>query len=172
MALGSGDGAGRLTVNGLPVSGGFMIGYVHSIYRAPSAEVFTVEGRRFTMRAVVSASENVLDYYALAGTRGRTPAGGWLLRLAEPATYEELSLLTTSIGRRTLLAGGRCLPLYREAGAAEVRLAVEMTIDARGEPCRPPYNQSLFLNAAYSATDASATRTVDIQNPQDSPSPG
>ncbi|TMR10426.1 DUF1850 domain-containing protein [Nonomuraea turkmeniaca] len=148
MALGSGGGAGRLTVNGLPVSGGFMIGYVHSIYRAPTAEVFTVEGRRFTMRAVVSANESVLDYYALEGARSRTRAGAWMLRLAEPATYEELSLLTTSIGRRTLLAGGRCLPLYPDAGAAEVRLAVELTSDVRGEPCRPPYNQSLFLNAA------------------------
>ncbi|WP_188194818.1 DUF1850 domain-containing protein [Nonomuraea sp. SYSU D8015] len=145
MALGSGDGAGRLTVNGLPVgSGGFMIGYVHSIYKAPSAELFTVEGRRFTMRAVISASENVLDYYALAGTRSRTRTGAWLLRLAEPATYEELSLLTTSIGRRTLIAGGRCLPLYPGAGAAEVRLKVELTRDVRGEPCRPPYDRSFL----------------------------
>ncbi|MGI5291830.1 hypothetical protein ACQEVF_52160 [Nonomuraea polychroma] len=147
MALGSGGGAGRLTVNGLPVSGGFMIGYVHSIYKAPTAEVFTVEGRRFTMRAVLSANESTLDYYALAGARSRTRSGAWMLRLAEPATYEELSLLTTSIGRRTLLAGGRCLPLFPEAGAAEVRLAVELTLEAGGEPCRPPYDQSLFLDA-------------------------
>ncbi|MGP3960373.1 hypothetical protein ACTWPT_30630 [Nonomuraea sp. 3N208] len=147
MALGSGGGAGRLTVNGLPVSGGFLIGYVHSIYKAPTAEVFTVEGRRFTMRAVVSENESVLDYYALEGARSRTRTGAWLLRLAEPATYEELSLLTTSIGRRTLLAGGRCLPLFPDAGAAEVRLAVELTLEARSEACGAPYNQSLFLNA-------------------------
>jgi hypothetical protein len=158
MALGSGDGAGRLTVNGLPVSGGFMIGYVHSIYKAPSAEIFTVEGRRFTMWAVVSASENVLDYYALEGTRARTRAGAWLLRLAKPATYAELSLLTTSIGRRTLVAGGRCLPLYSETGAAEVRLAVEMTLDTRGEPCRPPYSQALFLDAASPCAQASPVK--------------
>ncbi|MBF8186838.1 DUF1850 domain-containing protein [Nonomuraea sp. K274] len=146
MALGSGGGAGRLTVNGLPVAGGFAIGYVHSVYRAPSAEVFTVEGRRFTMRAIVSASENVLDYYAVAGGRSRTPAGLWVLRLARPATYDELSLLTTSIGRRTLLAGGRCLPLYPATGAAEVWLTVRLTPDVHGEPCRPPYNQSFLLN--------------------------
>ncbi|MFG1702049.1 DUF1850 domain-containing protein [Nonomuraea sp. M3C6] len=146
MALGSG-GAGRLTVNGLPVvAGAFSIGYVHSIYKAPSAELFTVEGRRFTMRAVVSTNESVLEYYAVEGARTRTPDGQWVLRLATPATYDELSLLTTSIGRRTLISGGRCLPLYPATGAAEVRLAVELTPDVRGEPCRPPYSQSFFLN--------------------------
>ncbi|TMR93503.1 DUF1850 domain-containing protein [Nonomuraea basaltis] len=154
MALGSGGGAGRLTVNGLPISGGFAIGYVHSIYKAPSAEVFTVEGRRFTMRAVVSASENVLDYYALEGTRSRTEAGAWLLLLATPATYDELSLLTTSIGRRTLVAGGRCLPLYPDSGAAEVRVAVELTLDGRGEPCRPPYDGAAFSGPSQAAESA------------------
>ncbi|PZG10580.1 hypothetical protein C1J01_36065 [Nonomuraea aridisoli] len=137
VVLCSAGGTGRLTVNGLPVSGRtFAIGYVHSIYRAPSAEVFTVEGRRFTMRAVVSGSGGVLDYYALDGERARTPDGAWVLRLAEPATYEELSLLTTSIGRRTVISGGRCLPLDR---TGEVRLALELTVDVRGEPCRPPF---------------------------------
>ncbi|MEU6716703.1 DUF1850 domain-containing protein [Nonomuraea sp. NPDC046802] len=145
-AFGTGDGAGRPTVNGLPITDGFLIAYVHSIYHAPSAEVFTVEGRRFTMRAVVSAGEGVLDYYALEGSRSRLPGGGWLLRLAEPATYTELSLLTTSIGRRTLMSGGRCLPLFPPVGAAQVRVAVEARLAGRGEPCRPPYNQSFFLN--------------------------
>ncbi|HEX4817943.1 MAG TPA: DUF1850 domain-containing protein [Nonomuraea sp.] len=154
-ALGTGDGAGRPAVHGLPVTGGFLIGYVHSIYHAPSAEVFTVEGRRFTMRAVVSTSESVLDYYAVAGTRLRTPAGAWVLRLAEPAAYEELSLLTTSIGRRTLVAGGRCLPLYPESGAAEVRLAVEPTPFPRGRPCRPPFDA--FSGPSYAAAFALTT---------------
>ncbi|NRQ32166.1 DUF1850 domain-containing protein [Nonomuraea sp. NN258] len=141
-ALGSASGAGRLTVNGLPVpaSGAFAIGYVHSIYRAPSAELFTVTGRGFTMWAVVSHSENVLDYYALDGARTRTPEGHRLLRLAAPARYRELSLLTTAIGRRTLLAAGRCLPLYPETGAAEVRLSLRLTLDPRGEPCGPPFD--------------------------------
>ncbi|MGW0804646.1 DUF1850 domain-containing protein [Nonomuraea sp. NPDC002799] len=154
-ALGAGGGgAGRPTVNGLPIAGGFVLGYVHSIYRAPSAEVFSVEGRRFTMRAVVSSNDSVLDYYALDGARSRTPDGSWVLRLAVPVTYEELSLLTTSIGRRTLVAGGRCLPLFPPSGAAEVRLAVETRPGGRSEPCEPPfdgpvfgrYSQSLFLN--------------------------
>jgi hypothetical protein len=148
MALGAGGGAGRLTVNGLPVPGAFAIGYVHSVYKAPSAELFTVDGRRFTMWAVVSTTPNVLDYYAVEGARTRTPDGRWMLRLAAPATYDELSLLTTSIGRRTLLAGERCLALFPASGAAQVRLAVRLTLDVRGEPCRPPYDhsQSFFLN--------------------------
>ncbi|MEV0383838.1 DUF1850 domain-containing protein [Nonomuraea sp. NPDC050643] len=170
VALGSGGGAGRLTVNGLPVSGGFAIGYVHSIYRVPSAEVFTVEGRRFTMRAVVSVNEGVLDYYAVEGTRTRAPDGLWVLRLAEPATYGELSLLTTSIGRRTLIADGRCLPLYPATGAAEVRLALRLTLDVRGEPCA--YSQSFFLNTTYSPTEVTATRTEEVQKPHVSPDPG
>ncbi|MFC5832111.1 hypothetical protein [Nonomuraea insulae] len=145
-ALGTGSGAGRLTVNGLPVvAGRFMIGYVHSIYRAPSAEVFTVEGGRFTMRAVLSLNEGVLDYYDLEGERIRLPGGGWLLRLAEPATYGELSLLTTSIGRRTVISGDRCLPLY--PAAAEVRLKLRLTTEVRGEPCRLPYTGRLRRSA-------------------------
>ncbi|MEU8365131.1 DUF1850 domain-containing protein [Nonomuraea sp. NPDC048882] len=146
-ALGAGGGAGHLTVNGLPVVGGrFSIGYVHSIYRAPSAEVFTVEGRRFTMREVLSRNEGVLDYYAVEGERVRVPGGLWKLVLAEPVAYESLSLLTTSIGRRTVISGGRCLPLFPAEG--EVRLALRLTPGTRGEPCRPPYNQSFFLNTA------------------------
>ncbi|WP_336205020.1 DUF1850 domain-containing protein [Nonomuraea sp. LPB2021202275-12-8] len=174
LALGSGGGAGRPAVNGLvlPPSGVFAIGYVHSIYRAPSAEVFTVEGSRFTMRAVVSASGGVLDYYALDGERSRLPDGLWLLRLAVPATYEELPLIATPIGRRTLLAGGRCLPLYPASGARQVRVAVAPALDDRGVPCAPPYNQSFFLNTTYSPTEASATSTSDVQKPHASPEPG
>ncbi|MEV4566729.1 DUF1850 domain-containing protein [Nonomuraea sp. NPDC049419] len=144
-ALGAAGGPGRLTVNGLPiVAGRFAIAYVHSMYRAPSAEVFTVEGGRFTMRAVVSASGGVLDYYALEGERARLPGGRWVLRLAEPVAYRELSLLTTSLGRRTLVSGGSCLPLYPRGGAAEVRVALRVTPDVRGGPC--DQSQSFFLN--------------------------
>ncbi|WP_237106998.1 DUF1850 domain-containing protein [Nonomuraea sp. MG754425] len=170
-ALGSGGGAGRPAVNGLPVvAGAFAIGYVHSIYRAPSAEVFTVEGRRFTMRAVLSVNEGVLDYYAVEGERVRLPGDVWLLRLAEPASYEELSLLTTSIGRRTVVSGGRCLPLYPATGAREVRLTVGLTQDAHGGPC--DHNQSFFLKTMYNPTDIATISTEDTQKPQTSPVPG
>ncbi len=174
LAVGSGGGAGRPAVNGLvlPRSGVFAIGYVHSVYHAPSAEVFTVEDGRFTMRAVVSDSGGVLDYYALDGERSRLPGGRWLLRLAVPVTYDELPLIATPIGRRTLLAGGRCLPLYPASGARQVRVAVELTSHDRGGPCSPPYNQSFFLNAAYSTTEVTATSTSENQKPHGSPEPG
>lgn len=174
LVLGSGGGAGRPAVNGLmlPPSGAFALAYVHSVYRAPSAELFTAEDGRFTMRAVVSAGGGVLDYYALDGTRSRTPDGAWLLRLAAPATYEELSLLATPIGRRTLIAGGRCLPLYPDEGAREVTIRVGLTLEDRGVPCPPPYNQSFFVNTAYSTTDVTDTSTSDTQNPHGSPEPG
>ncbi|WP_187414716.1 DUF1850 domain-containing protein [Nonomuraea sp. PA05] len=135
LTLGSGDGAGCPAVNGLPVTRGFALAYVHSIYRAPAAEVFTVAGGRFTMRAVVSVNEGVLDYYAVEGQRVRLPGGLWLLRPAEPATYAELSLLTTSIGRRTVIADGRCLPLYPATGASEVRLSLALTRQPASRPC-------------------------------------
>ncbi|MEU8252318.1 hypothetical protein, partial [Nonomuraea sp. NPDC048916] len=64
-----------------------------------------------------------------------------------PATYDELPLIATPIGRRTLVAGGRCLPLYPASGARRVLLTVGLTAAGRGGPCPPPYNQSLFLNS-------------------------
>ncbi|WP_433509689.1 DUF1850 domain-containing protein [Nonomuraea sp. CA-143628] len=161
------SGAGRPAVDGLllPPSGVFAIGYIHSIYHAPSAEVFTVQGRRFTMRAVVSTSGGVLDYYALDGQRGHA-AGLWTLRLAVPAIYDELPLIATPIGRRTLIAGGRCLPLYPASGAAQVRLTVRLALDDRGGPCPRAYSQSFFLKIAYSATEATATSADATQTPQ------
>ncbi|WP_084958472.1 hypothetical protein [Thermoactinospora rubra] len=114
-------------------------------------EVFTVEGRRFTMRAVVSTSGGVLDYYALEGTRETLPGGLFRLTLAAPAAYESLDLIATPIGRRTLVAGGpsgwRCLPLFPPSGSRQVRLTVRLELEDRGGACPAVYSQSLFLNA-------------------------
>ncbi|WP_157245146.1 DUF1850 domain-containing protein [Nonomuraea typhae] len=159
-------------MHGLPLGGGgFALAYVHSMYRVPAAELFSVEGRRFTMRAVLSESAGVLDYYALDGVRSRTPEGLWLLRLATPVGYDRLDLIASAVGRRTLVAGGRCLPLHPAAGSAEVRLAVGVSPPGApsGDPC---YNQSFFLKIVYRATEAPATVTDDIQKPQGWPSPG
>ncbi|GAA0941383.1 hypothetical protein [Nonomuraea longicatena] len=112
-------------MGGLPVPGGtFALAYVHSMYGAASAELFTVEGRRFTMRAVVSTSGGVIDYYQLDGRRSRTPDGLWTLRLATPVGYDALDLIASPVGRRTLMAGGRCLALYPPSGSRELRLTV------------------------------------------------
>ncbi|WP_327085325.1 DUF1850 domain-containing protein [Nonomuraea sp. NBC_01738] len=166
LALGSGGGTGRLSVDGVPVGRGFALVYTHSMYKALSAEIFTVEGRRFTMRAVVSASGGVLDYYQLDGARSRTPAGLYVLALATPVTYDALDLIATPVGRRTLLAGHRCLPLYPATGATSVRLALAPSTAGAGGPCPAAYNQSFFLNTVYNATEASATTSVEAQKPQ------
>ncbi|MFI6813897.1 DUF1850 domain-containing protein [Nonomuraea sp. NPDC050328] len=141
----AGSGGGRPSVYGLalPPDGRFALTYVHSVYKAPSADLFQVHGRRFTMYAAVSTSGGVLDYYALEGRRESLPGGVFRLTLDSPATYESLDLLATSLGRRTLHAGGRCLALYPETGAAAVRLAPGRTFDGRGEPC-PAYSRVLF----------------------------
>jgi hypothetical protein len=121
----AGGACGSPAVGGLPVPGGaFALAYVHSMYGAASAELFTVEGRRFTMRAVVSTSGGVIDYYQLDGLRSRTPDGLWTLTLAAPVGYDALDLIASPVGRRTLMAGGRCLPLYPPSGSRELRLTV------------------------------------------------
>jgi hypothetical protein len=99
----------------LPASGEFVLRYRHSVYRAEVTETFAAAGDGFRLVAVASPSEAVLDYYQLEGRR--TAAGGW--RRLEPAASPRmgsLPLVATDVGRRTLEAGGRRLPLYAEGG--------------------------------------------------------
>jgi hypothetical protein len=99
----------------LPASGEFALRYRHSVYRAEVTETFAAAGDGFRLVAVASPSEAVLDYYELEGRR--TGTGGW--RRLEPAAtprLDALPLVATAVGRRTLEAGGRRLPLYAEGG--------------------------------------------------------
>jgi Domain of unknown function (DUF1850) len=100
----------------LPRNGGFALAYRHSYYDAAARERFSAEeDGEIRLRAIESPRAAVLDYYALAGDRTRS--GGWL-RLV-PRTqrgYEQLPLIATEVGRRSLLVGGKRHPLYgREA---------------------------------------------------------
>jgi hypothetical protein len=110
------DGRGREVASvPLPASGEFALRYRHSVYRAEVTETFAAAGDGFRLVAVASPSEAVLDYYELEGRRSE--AGGW--RRLEPAAtprLDALPLVATEVGRRTLEAGGRRLPLYREGG--------------------------------------------------------
>jgi hypothetical protein len=100
----------------LPPSGRFALAYRHSYYDAPAREVFAAgTDRKFSLRAIESPRAAVLDYYAVAGDRTRR---GRRLRLVptQQPRYEHLSLIATSVGRRSLLIGGVRHPLYgREA---------------------------------------------------------
>ncbi len=121
------DAAGaEVAAAALPADGRFALAYRHSVLRAPAEERFrALADGAFVLEAVASPSAGVLDYYELEGRRSR--AGGmWTLRLARPARFADLPLAATRVGRRTLVAGGRRLPLFpRDRPAAHVRVVVE-----------------------------------------------
>jgi hypothetical protein len=120
------DEGGREVVRTrLPESGRFALEYVHSVYRAEVSEIFAAEaGGGFRLVAIASASEAALDYYALEGRR-EVRDGRRRLEPAGSPRLERLPLVATGVGRRTLVVGGRRLPLYA-AGRAPARL--ELTV--------------------------------------------
>jgi hypothetical protein len=118
------DRDGR-TVAELPASRGFALAYRHSYYRQPALERFRIDKGGFRLVEISSPSEAVLDYYDVEGTRARHN-GWWTLRLARPAHFERMPLAATAVGRRTLVAAGKRVPLYRRDGrAAHLTIAVE-----------------------------------------------
>ena len=109
----------------LPRTGAFALAYRHSYHRRPAVERFRAVPGGFELVAIASPSAGVLDYYELEGTRSRA-GGWWTLRLARPARFERMALAATAVGRRTLVAAGRRVPLYRRGGrAAHLTIAVE-----------------------------------------------
>ena len=106
----------------LPASGAFALEYRHSYYRRPARETFRATAGGFELVAISSPSEAVLDYYEIEGERERR-GGRWTLRPARPAQFETMALAATATGRRTLVAGGRRVPLY---GAGDVHLRLEV----------------------------------------------
>jgi hypothetical protein len=111
----------------LPDSGRFALAYRHSVYGAPAEERFRATGDGFVLESVASPSAEVIDYYELEGRRTRE-RGWWVMTPARPARFGTMALAATRLGRRTLVAGSRRLPLYRtDDRAAHLRLAVEGT---------------------------------------------
>jgi hypothetical protein len=100
----------------LPAPGRFELRYRHSYYRAEAAESFVADpDGGFRLVAVGSPSQAVLDYYGLAGRTHRE--GGWLRQeLRQPQRFERLPLVATGLGRRTLVVGGRAVPLAPPGG--------------------------------------------------------
>jgi hypothetical protein len=107
----------------LPPSRTFALEYRHSYYRQPARETFrAAPDGSFALVAVSSPSEAVLDYYEIEGQRERR-GGVWTLHPARPARFDDMALAATRVGRRTLVAGPRRVPLY--GGAVHLRLSVE-----------------------------------------------
>jgi hypothetical protein len=110
----------------LPAPGRFELRYRHSYYRVDAAESFVAgPDGGFRLVAVGSPSQAVLDYYGLAGWTHRD--GDWLrLELRQPQRFERLPLVATGLGRRTLVVGGRAIPLAPPGGEpAHLVVAVE-----------------------------------------------
>lgn len=109
------EGGRELASVPLPEDNRFALTYRHSVDQAEVTETFAVTGGGFRLVAVASPSEAVLDYYELEGRR--VADHGWRL---EPAATPELTaipLVATEVGRRTLVAGDRRLPLFEPGGA-------------------------------------------------------
>ncbi len=111
----------------LPESGGFELEYVHSYYRVPATEHFVADGDGgFSMVAVTSRNEAVLDYYEIEGKRDRPAEGVFRLTPDRPQRFESLPLKATGIGQRTLSVGQKRMPLYSPDGEpASVNLSVK-----------------------------------------------
>ncbi len=105
--------------------GRFSLRYRHSIYREPALETFEARADDgFRLVELSSPSGAVLDYYGVEGER-TTHDGGWLVLQPERVqTYEQLPLIATKTGRRTLVVGERRLPLFVRSGARHVVICV------------------------------------------------
>jgi hypothetical protein len=102
----------------LPASGRFEMYFRQSIYDADSYEHFVADrGAGFTLIALRSTNQGVLDYYALEGRR--THKGRWTqLILDEPQHFDSLPVIGTRLGQRTLIVGDRRLPLAGPDGSS------------------------------------------------------
>ncbi len=119
------DSGAEVYRSSLPGSGEFGIKYVHSYYRVPAMEHFVaVEDGSFELVEVSSPSEAVLDYYEIEGRKSAD--GEWISLIPDkPRRLEELSLIGTEKGRRTLVVSGERLPLYEAGGPRHVIIRVE-----------------------------------------------
>ena len=111
------DADGRVVSrSSLPDSGRFEIEYIHSYYGNRAVEHFSADPRgAFELVGISSPSEAVLDYYEL---EGRKVADGEWMRLVPREThhFEELPLVGTATGGKTLVLPDRRVPLFVEGG--------------------------------------------------------
>lgn len=119
----------------LPESGRFGIAYRHSYYEAPATEHFVAGEEGFRLARISSPHGGVLDYYRLEGEREDRGERVWL-DPDEERLYEELPLIATERGRRTLVVGGERLPLYTGDGPRHLTISVERGLPGLGSEAR------------------------------------
>ncbi|MCG0239098.1 MAG: DUF1850 domain-containing protein [Firmicutes bacterium] len=123
----------------------FELRYVHSAFRIPVREIFTVDGAgRLVLREIRSTRADIVDYYHIPGARVvDRPGDVRIVGLALP--HRRLLVRAGPIGNRTF-HDGRCeLPLAELAGAGgRLTLAVAyrpwlpILLHRRGIPCPKP----------------------------------
>lgn len=121
------DTGGRvLSRSSLPGSGEFSVEYVHSYYEVPAAEHFVAgDNEDFKLVGISSPSEAVLDYYELEGRKEAADGERMRLLPEEARRFEELPLIGTERGQRTVVVSGERVPLYGEGGPRHVIIRVE-----------------------------------------------
>jgi Domain of unknown function (DUF1850) len=98
--------------------------YRHSVYGQPAVEEFAVTLAGLRLSRLVSPSVAVLEYYARPEPIRPAPEGYEIRVLSDPPV-PRLGLLASETGQRTVLIGGRELPLAALAGEGHrVSLAV------------------------------------------------
>jgi hypothetical protein len=101
--------------------------YRHSVYGQPAVEEFAVTPAGLRLARLASPSVAVLEYYARPEPIRPAPEGYEIRVLSDPP-LPRLGLLASETGQRTVLFGGRELPLASLAGDGHrVSLAVTGT---------------------------------------------
>lgn len=96
--------------------------YVNSLYHAPTAEQFVVDGQTLRLVEVATTAEAVMEYLRLDPPY-RT-RGGWLAADTSGPTLAALVTRIGDTGRQWLEVGGRTVPLHRVGVGEAVRIRV------------------------------------------------
>ncbi len=127
----SGDLVGSVP---LESSSKFALTYRHSYYGEPATERLRVDPTgHIVVDRIESPSLAVLDYYELTGATARRTAAGWAVDVPTDEPVDELTVLASVIGRRTLVTGSSTLPLWPPDGRA--RPVVVSATPQRGAQC-------------------------------------
>ena len=104
---------------------GLTLSYVHSIYRQPGHEEFTVQPDGLRLVRLRSGSVPVLEYYARVEPIRSAAAGAEHVIDVAPELHRTLPVLVSALGQRTVTTNGRSYRLHQMvADGDRVRLRV------------------------------------------------